>query len=167
MALTGMLAEVTADRLKGPLQQRTPELVESDVPEHLVRLEGLVRGAAVRVVLLTGPDPVPGPFRDLAVEAVVLETASRIEYAEYPEQQTPGDEGRGWHLHQQYLELLAEIRGIVDSNGGTPPSDGGAGPAVAGGLPRATFPAPSAYPDPIQVRGFNTDVVRRYEERTP
>lgn len=166
MALTGMLAEVTADRLKGPLQQRTPELVESDVPEHLVRLEGLVRGASVRVVLLTGPDPVPGAFRDLAVEAIVLETASRIEYAEFPEQQTPGDEGRGWHLHQQYLELLGEIRAIVDSNGGTPPSDGGAGPAIAGGLPRATFPAPMAYPDPIQVRGFGANVARRYQDPT-
>lgn len=140
MALTGLLGDVTRDRVAALLHQRRPEILDTAVPEHLARYEARVRGASVEVVLITGEDPAPGPMRDLAVEAVALETASQTEYAEYPEQQTPGDTGRGWHLHQRYLELLSRLR----SNSST-----------GSGLPRARFPGSSTYPDPVLVRGLD------------
>jgi hypothetical protein len=140
MALTGLLGDVTRDRVAALLHQRRPEILDTDVPEHLARYEARVRGAAVEVLLITGDDPAAGPVRDLAAEAIALEVASQTEYAEYPEQQVAGDEGRGYHLHQRYLELLSRLR----SNSST-----------GSGLPRARMPAPLPYPDPVLVRGFH------------
>lgn len=153
MPLPGMLAEVTRTRVKGPLQQRQPEILE-DIPELLPVFEGRVRGAAVQVVLLTGLDPIPGAVRDLAVEAITLQTASAIEYADYPEQQVPGSDGRGYHLHQRYLELLEQLRVIINNAGGQVPPDDALDNTTGGPSPVGSFPcAPAPYPDPVERPG--------------
>jgi hypothetical protein len=146
-----MLAEVTQVRVQGLLNQRRPEILESTDPGPLDRYEARVRGAAVQVVLLTGLNPPAGSVRELAIEAIACQTGSEIEYAEYPEQQAAGDVGRGYHLHQRYLELLAELRRIIDNAGGGVPPDGTTG---VSGRPRGRFPAPQPYPDPAYVRGI-------------
>lgn len=163
MALTGILGDITRERLSGVLYERDPELLSSDVPAEVTRYEALVRGAAVSVVLLTGVDPPAGSIRDLAVEAIALETGSAIEYAEYPEQQAQGDDGRGYYLHQRYLEKLAELRGIIAAlPGGVIPDDGE--PIRSVGLPRARMPEPLPYPGPVLVRGVTYADPRRLWE---
>lgn len=146
--LSGMLAEVTQAKVAGLLQQRQPEILELTPPAQVIRYEHRVRGAAVEVVLLTGLDPVAGMVRNLAVEAIACQTASEIEYAEYPEQQAPGDVGRGYHLHQRYLELLARLRTIISNAGGTVPDDTALSTTSA--RPRGRFPQPRPYPDPVR-----------------
>lgn len=143
-----MLGEVTQTKVAGLLQQRRPAILETDNVEELAKFEARVRGAAVEVVLLTGLDPVEGPIRDLAVEAIALQTGSEIEYAEFPEQQVPGDVGRGYHLHQRYLELLARLRAIIDAAGGQVPDDGGAGGVTTARSPLGCFPEPLREIDP-------------------
>lgn len=106
-----MLGEVSQTKVAGLLQQRRPAILDTENVDELAKFEARVRGAAVEVVLLTGADPDGGPIRDLAIEAIAMQTASEIEYSEYPEQQVAGDVGRGYHLHQRYLELLALLRG--------------------------------------------------------
>lgn len=157
MALTGILADITQEKVSAPLNQREPEILTSAEPEQVQRFEDMVRSAAVEVVLLTGPNPPTGPIRDLAVEAIALQTASAIEYSEFPEQQVAGDEGRGYYLHQRYLELLAQLRTIIANAGGQVPPDGGAGGVANNKRPRGRFPAPMPYPDPIIVRGRVSD----------
>ena len=110
MALEGILGDVTTEKVAGLLQQRQPEIFDPEDPDQVNRLEARIRGAAVEVLLLTGANPPAGPVRDLAAEAIALQTASEIEYAEFPEQQVAGDHGRGYHLHQRYLELLARLQ---------------------------------------------------------
>jgi hypothetical protein len=164
MALTGILGDVTRERVSGVLYERDPELLNSDVPAEVAAYEALVRGAAVSVVLLTGLNPPLGSIRDLAVEAIALETGSAIEYAEYPEQQVQGEDGRGYYLHQRYLEKLADLRGIIAAlPGGVIPDDGE--PIRGGtGLPRARMPAPLPYPDPVLVRNVSyVDTRARWE----
>jgi len=151
MALPGMLAEVTQTRVKGLLMQRQPEILDPTITAQVPVYEARVRGAAVEVVLLTGTNPPAGPIRDLAVEAIACQTGSEIEYAEYPEQQAQGDIGRGFHLHQRYLELLRRLQGILDDLGGTIPDDGGEGglSVATNGTPRGRGPRASLpYPDP-------------------
>lgn len=114
MALVGVRGDVTQAKVAGLLQQRKPRILTDD-PEQITRFEERVKGASVTVVLLVGENPEAGLLRDLAAEAIAHETASEIEYAEYPEQQTQGDQGRGFHLHQRYLELLAQLRAYVES----------------------------------------------------
>lgn len=140
--LAPLLAEVTQTRVAGLLQRRQPAILESDDTEQEARFQDRVRGAAVEVVLLTGPDPTEGPIRDLAVEVIALQAASSIEYAEYPEQQAPGDTGRGYHLHQRYLELLARLREIIVGAGGQVPDDGGTGGVSTSRVPLGSFPEP-------------------------
>lgn len=147
--LTGMLVEVTQIRVAGLLQQRQPEILEN-VPEELAKFEDRVRGAAVEVVLLTGADPPQGPIRNLAVEVIALETGSGIEYAEYPEQQVQGREGRGYYLHQRYLELLARLREIITGAGGSVPPDGGTGGVHTGRTPLGCFPDPLPEIEPVE-----------------
>lgn len=139
MALVGVRGDVTQDKVRGLLQQRNPRILDTD-PGQVARFEERVIGAAVMVVLLIGEEPAPGPLRELAAEAIANETAALIEYAEYPEQQTQGDAGRGYHLHQRYLELLAQLRAYVES-GTTSGVVGVPGPV-------GEFPPAPAYPDP-------------------
>lgn len=150
MALTGLLGDVTQSRVAGLLNERRPGILDSEDPDQVARYEARVRGAAVQVVLLTGLDPIQGAVRELAVEAIACQTASEIEYAEYPEQQVAGDDGRGYHLHQRYLELYAQLQRIIDNAGGVVPPDG---TTSVRGRPRGRFPAPQPYPDPAYVRG--------------
>lgn len=153
MALPGMLAEVTQSRVAAHLVKRDPEIIDADIPEQLPIFEDVVRGAAVQVVLVVGEDPIPGRVRNMAVEAVALEAASQIEYASYPEQQSTGDTGRGHYLHQRFLELLAELRRIVEDNGGVVPDDDQVIPVASAPRPRARFPEARRYPDPVIIRG--------------
>lgn len=146
MALAGMLAEVTQTKVAGLLAERQPEILDDSIPAQVTLFEARVTGAAVEVVILVGSDPAPGPLRGLAVEAVALQTASEIEYAEYPEQQTAGDTGRGYHLHQRYRELLDQIQGYV--LGGMPGDGTTTGPLA----PRGDFPPPEPFPDPALTR---------------
>jgi hypothetical protein len=142
MALDGVRGDVTQPVVGGLLQARRPAILDATDPAEVAKFEARVVGAAVQVVLLVGTDPDAGPLRDLAVEAIATETASQIEYAEFPEQQGPGDIGRGYYLHQRYLELLALLRGYVESG------------TVTGvvGVPKpvGSFPAARAYPDPAE-----------------
>lgn len=146
--LAPLLAEVTQTRVAGLLQRRQPAILKSEDPEQVARFEDRVRGAAVEVVLLTGPDPAVGPIRDLAVEVIAQQTGSGIEYAEFPEQQAPGDSGRGYYLHQRYLELLARLREIITGAGGQVPDDGGTGGVPAARAPLGSFPPPLREIDP-------------------
>ncbi len=148
MALDGMLDEIDETKIKGLLLRREDPMVfeETDV------FEARVRGAAVEVVLLTGDDPDDLAIRALAVEAIAVQTASAIEYAEFPEQQAQGDTGRGYHLHQRYLELLQRLQSLVDAGHG--PDDGEAlptTPAPVGSFPPAYRPIfDPAVPEPYQ-----------------
>lgn len=135
--LTGLRAEVTQARVSGLLQKRQPAILDSGNADEVEKFESLVRGAAVEVVLLTGDDlPADSPLRELAIEAIAAQTASSIEYSNYPEQQAPERDGRGYNLHQRYLELLARLRAELDTASGT------TGPI-------GNYPPAEAYPDPI------------------
>lgn len=164
MALVGVLGDVTQEEVKGSLLERDPELLDSDVPRHVVAFEQLVKLAGAQVRVIVGTDPPAGPIRELAAQAIAVETASLIEYAEYPEQQIQGEDGRGYFLHQKFLELLGTLSAWVASYGGTVPEDGGVAPAPRQGLPRARFQAASPYPDPAIVRGVShpSGVVRSH-----
>lgn len=115
MALLGVRGDVSQEKVAGLLNQRRPRILDSEDSEQVTRFEERVRGAAVTVVLLVGEEPAEGLLRDLAAEAIANKAASEIEYAEYPEQQTQGDVGRGYHLHQRYLELLAQLTAYIQS----------------------------------------------------
>lgn len=135
-----MLADVTQERIKALLKERQPAILDSGDAEQLALFEAQVRGAAVEVVLLTGDSPDAGPIRELAVTAIAYQAGSEIEYASYPEQQAPGDIGRGYHLHQRYLELLAKLTRLTGGGITTP---------TAGvGSPQGSFPPPECEIDP-------------------
>lgn len=140
MALTGVRGDVDQAKVAGLLQARRPDILDAADPAQVERFEARVRGASVTVVLLAGPDPAEGPLRDLAAEAIAAQTASEIEYAEYPEQQTQGDVGRGYHLHQIYLELLAQLRVYIET--------GTTSGVVGVTAPVGSFPAPARDIDP-------------------
>ncbi len=142
MALDGVRGDVTQVKVAGLLQKRKPRLLTDDDPDQVARFEERVKGASVAVVLLVGEDPDAGLLRDLAAEAIAHETAAEIEYAEYPEQQTQGDVGRGYHLHQRYLELLAMLRGYIES--------GTTSGVVGVPAPVGSFPPARCYPDPAE-----------------
>lgn len=142
-----MLGEVTQTRVKSLLQAREVRILQPGQLPALESFEEFVRSAAVEVLLLTNSDDPPaGPVRGLAVEAVACETASLIEYSLFPEAQTPDRDGRGYHLHRRYLELLTRLRGIVDAAGGFPAD--GLVPSSASGRPVGSFPPASPYPEP-------------------
>lgn len=146
MALSGMLGDVTQTRVRGLLEERDPRILDESIPDEVARFEARVQGAAVEVVALIGTDPAAGPLRSLAVEAITRQTASEIEYAEYPEQQNAGNIGRGYSLHQRYLELLARIQAIVTATG-IPNGDGTLTPSAT--APSGSFPPADPYPDVV------------------
>ena len=80
MPLSGILGDVTQERLRGVLLERRPALLDAASPEQVAQFETFVRSAATEVVLLTGYDPPAGPIRDLAVDVIINETGSRIAY---------------------------------------------------------------------------------------
>jgi hypothetical protein len=167
MALTGLLADVTRASVAEKLHQRRPQVLISDVPEQLDRFEARVKSASLAVRVLVGADPPAGTIRDLAADTIALETASSTEYADYPEQQVQGEDGRGYFLHQQYLERLALLQQIIAEAGGTVPEDGEPVRPASTGLPRATMPDPLAYPDPVQVRGISHHLSETERWRIP
>lgn len=132
MALVGVRGDITQAKVAGLLLARQSDLLETG---NVEAFEQRVAGASVAVVLLVGEDPASGLLRDLAAEAIAHEVAAQIEYAEYPEQQAQGDNGRGYHLHQRYLELLALLRQYVETGTVT---------GVAGvSSPVGSFPEPA------------------------
>lgn len=142
MALSGVRGDVTQPVVAGLLNARRPAILDSNDPAEVAKFEARVTGAAVQVVMLVGTEPAAGPLRELAAEAIATETASQIEYAEFPEQQGPGDIGRGYYLHKRYLELLALLTGYIES---------GTTSGVLGvPSPVGTFPAARDYPDPAE-----------------
>jgi hypothetical protein len=148
MALDGILGDVDQVAVAGLLQQRRPLIVEKGDPVQEERFAERVRGAAVLVLPLTGPDPAPGPVRQLALEAIALETGSAIEYAEFPEQQGQGLSGRGYFLHQRFLELIANLTSMVTLAGVVLQADGSVYTPVL--MKRAQTPVgdfPPPYPD--------------------
>lgn len=155
MALSGLLGDVTRVKVAELLHQRQPRILHSDVPEQLARFEERVKQAGIEVRIVVGDNPPAGSIRDLAAIAIALEAASQTEYADYPEQQVQGEDGRGYFLHQQYLERLATLRMIVANAGGVVPADGEPVRPTTAGLPRSRGPLPGIYPDPVQVRGIN------------
>lgn len=168
MALSGLLADVTRDTVAEKLQQRRPTILLSDVPEQLARFEARVKSASLAVRVLVGANPPAGTIRDLAADTIALETASATEYADYPEQQVQGRDGRGYFLHQQYLERLALLQKIITDAGGVVPPDGEPVPGTnTPALPRATMPDALPYPDPVQVRGISHHLSEREQWRIP
>lgn len=141
MALQELLADVTVPMIRSHLLERPLEILETDPPN--ADLEARIAGAAVEVLLITGPDPQSARVRALAVEAIAVQTASELEYTAFPEQQAPGDTGRGYLLHQRYLELLKRLQSLADS-GSIPGTE--TPPSVA--RPVASFPPPQPMPDP-------------------
>ncbi|SDC46067.1 hypothetical protein [Nocardioides lianchengensis] len=130
MALTGLAAHVTKESIAKLLLGRSPDLLDEDVPED--RLDEWVRGVAAKVVPYVGTNPPEGAPRDIALDAIAYEVASEIEYSLFPEQQEQGNIGRGYHLHQKYLEMLAQL--------GTFPTEGPG--VIPGPGPVGSFPPP-------------------------
>lgn len=148
MALAGVRGDVTQDKVAGLLQERRPGILDATDPEQVARFEARVTGAGVLVVLLVGVEPAAGLLREMAAEAIALETAAEIEYAEYPEQQTPGDTGRGHHLHQRYLELLAQLRSYIETDT--------ASGVVGVPAPVGNFADAACFPDPADLRSHSS-----------
>jgi hypothetical protein len=130
MALEGLAAGVTKPMVAKLLLGRAPDLLDEDVQDE--RFEEWVRGVSAKVVPTAGTNPAPGFRRDIALEAISYEVASEIEYSLFPEQQAPGDVGRGYHLHQKYLELIAQLASIPTDEPGV----------IAGPGPVGSFPPP-------------------------
>ncbi|BBH17498.1 hypothetical protein Back2_17850 [Nocardioides baekrokdamisoli] len=143
-----LVDDITQTKVAGLLEEREPAILTSTDSDEIARFQARVLGASVYVRVLTGGDPPAGPIRDLAVEAIAVQTASEIEYAEYPEQQAPGDPGRGYHLHQRYLELLGQLTNLIKNLGGIP-TDGGANGVNITPRPRGNFPPAECYPDRV------------------
>lgn len=146
-----LLEDVTSAKVAGLLQERQPTILD-DTDEARARFAARLRGAAVEVLGLVGGNPPAGITRDLAAEAIAFQVASEIEFAEFPEQQAPGDDGRGGYLHERYVELLKRLKEILDDNDGVVPP-GELPTRRRPGRSRARFPAPEEYPDPVVVRG--------------
>lgn len=139
MARADNLAEAVDQPLVlGLMSGRPPVLVSAD-------FASLVRGVAARVAPLSGtkpPDDDLDHFRwDLAVYAVALGTAVRIESGEFPEQQGLGDAGAASSLRTEYLAVIRQLEGSIEGDDGSIDADGV--PAPTGSFP----PAP-IYPDP-------------------
>jgi hypothetical protein len=122
------------------LAEREPDLVDRADAAGVTLFTSLRTAVAAQITIIVGVDPAPGPVRDLAVQAAAYEIASQFEYACFPEQQTAGNIGRGWFLHQRFEQMLATLKGAASG------TDLG---AIAVGLPMASFPAARTYPDPI------------------
>lgn len=114
--LSPLVQEVRVATLRAHLLARQSDLLDSDdaAEQAPILLEFLI-SAATEVQTYAGPDPENATLRALSVDAIGLETASRIEYGLYPEQQSAGDSGRGFFLHRTYLERLASIRKHPDA----------------------------------------------------
>lgn len=111
MTLEGLLSDITPEKVSAHLIGREPDLLD-DVDEE--PFENIVISAATEVLRYVDPDQ-DGILADLAIDAITLETASRIEYSLFPEQQSAGDSGRGFYLHRIYLERLVAVRAHPDA----------------------------------------------------
>ncbi|MGO1265604.1 MAG: hypothetical protein ACTMIY_03105 [Microbacterium gubbeenense] len=138
MALTGLAAEVTKSSIAILLLKRDPGVLDRTFGAGEEPLfDAHVRQVATEVIAVTGPDP-KGTTRELALQCIAYGVGSAIEYAEFPEQQMAGDQGRGWFLKKRFGELLDMLKGM--------PSGGG----TSGGTSRGRFPPPRRFPDPIR-----------------
>lgn len=140
MPLTGLAAEVAKPMVGVLLLERDPDILDRTVgnpPEPVFDI--YVRQAAAEVVAIVGTR-VKGDARELALQCIAYGAGSAIEYAEFPEQQTAGDTGRGWYLHKRFTELKEQLRTIPASG------EGGAG----NGISRSRSPKPKRYPDPFR-----------------
>jgi len=142
MALTGLAAEITKPMIGILLLERDPGVLDRTygVPAEPV-FEAHVRQITTEVVAVTGPNP-QGTTRELALQCIAYGVGSAIEYAEFPEQQMAGEQGRGWFLKKRFGELLEMLKGM--------PTGGG----TSGSASRARFPSPRRYPDPIRGGAF-------------
>lgn len=136
-----LIDAVTKAMVKVHLVERDPALIDR-VDGVTPMFDTLRTAVGVQVTVIVGTDPAIGPLRDLAMQAIAYEVASQFEYACFPEQQTAGNIGRGWSLHQRFLEMLTTLKG---ASSGT-----GVG-ALGSGQPSAIFPArTTTYPDPAE-----------------
>src|SRR5690606_26690182 len=116
------------------LLERDPDILDKTMegpedPEPV--FDVYVRQVAAEVVAIVGTG-VKGDARELALQCIAYGVGSVIEYAEFPEQQSAGDTGRGWYLHQRFKELKDMLRTIPSSG------EGGAG----AGISRSRSPKP-------------------------
>lgn len=142
MPLTGIAASVTKADVGVLLIARDPQILDGTYGEDAAPLfDAYVNQIAAEVIPVVGSDPTAGPIRDLAVQCIAYGVGSQVEYAEFPEQQTAGNIGRGWFLKQKFTELLNTLRSMPN----------GAGPGtVPAGISRGNFPPPLPYPDPVR-----------------
>jgi hypothetical protein len=137
MTLSGVAAEVTKGMVGVLLKERPPDILDRTYGDPPVSMfEETVRQIAAEVLPVAGPDP-KNAARDLTVQCIAYGVASNIEYAEFPEQQSAGDTGRGYFLGKRFRELLDQLTGMSKDGSGS------------GGVSRATFPPPQPYPDPF------------------
>ena len=142
MALEGLAAALQKSMVGTLLIERDPGILDRTYGSPPGPLwDAYVTQIAAEVITVVGADPTAGPVRDLAVQCLAYGVASQIEYAQFPEQQTAGNVGRGWFLKQKYNELLAMLR--------TMPT-GAAG--VRTSVSKASFPPARPWPDPIRER---------------
>lgn len=142
MALTGLAAEVTKPMVQVLLLERDPGILDKtmeDPEDPQPVFDVYVRQVTAEVVAIVGTH-VKGDARELALQCIAYGVGSVIEYAEFPEEQSAGDSGRGWYLHQRFKELKEMLRTLPSSG------DGGGGT----GISRARSPKPRPYPDPIR-----------------
>ncbi|WP_221585559.1 hypothetical protein [Microbacterium sp. G2-8] len=138
MPLTGIASEVTESMVGVLLKERSPDMLfertYGDPPQTI--FEATVQQIAAEVIPVTGADP-QGATRELTLQCIAYGVASNIEYAEFPEQQGAGSQGRGYFLKRKFDDLLNTLR--------TLPKDG----SGKGNVSRARFPAARPYPDPF------------------
>lgn len=142
--MTTLAEEVTRVTINGLLLARAPEILDQPQEGEPDVFGDAVRGAAVEVIPISGPDPAPGPVRDLAVRCIAYGAASEIEAALFPEQQSLGDQSRAEYLRRRFDEIRGQLQDLIQSG-----SEIGVAASMA---PAGGFPDPLSYPDPAEWR---------------
>jgi len=117
-------AAVDVENVRALLVARQSDILDS----RPAVFEGFIRLASTDLLHLVGAKTVSDALRALIVTAVEYRIASEIEYAEYPEQQAPGEPGRGYFLRQRYDAIRTQIemalRGAFSVRIGNPSRQG-------------------------------------------
>lgn len=122
MTVTPLVEAVTTVAVEALLAERPPLGLDAD-SDRTALFAATVRGVAARVAPYVGTAPPAGLRRDLAIEAITVGVASRIEASLFPEQQGLGDQGRARVLALEFDSMLAQLRDLpadgLDEGDGT------------------------------------------------
>lgn len=124
----GLAALVSDDDVRQHLLGRTPHLLSD--PAKQVMLKSILRGVGAEVAIITGPDPQDPQVRELALWAIGLGAAARIESSLFPEQQF-GEQSRAQQLTGAFLGICASLTRMV---------------GASANAPRFSFPPPPEWP---------------------